>query len=94
MNLLNCTYEIEPFDPKELLQTIEKAGRVCYKSEDKITDESANQFVKNLMLSGHTSVLEHVQISVKFIIDRKVAEAILAKLEYNKNKIYNNKKKY
>lgn len=51
------TWIKEP-DPIKL---IEFAGRTCYKSEDKITEDSANKFVKMLIKSGHMSVLEHGQ---------------------------------
>lgn len=40
-------------------QFIEKVGRTCYKSEDKITAESAPKFVRGLMLRGHEAMLEH-----------------------------------
>lgn len=43
----------------EPLKVIERAGRICYKSESKITDESAEKFVKMLLDRGHESVLEH-----------------------------------
>lgn len=38
---------------------IERAGRTCYKSEDKITDTSAEAFVERLKKNGHTAMLEH-----------------------------------
>lgn len=47
---------------KELIapeQFIEKVGRTCYKSEDKITDDSAVKFVGNLISRGHEAVIEH-----------------------------------
>lgn len=43
------------------IKVIELCGRTCYKSEDKITEDSANKFVKMLTKSGHLSVLEHGQ---------------------------------
>ena len=48
-----------PIGTYQLLQHIERAGRVCYKSEDKITEDSAEKFVSKLIRNGHTSVLEH-----------------------------------
>lgn len=42
-----------------MLKHIELCGRVCYKSEDKISDKSANSFVEMLKARGHLSVLEH-----------------------------------
>ena len=54
---------IEPYfefiDEPDPLKKIEICGRVCYKSESKITSDSAETFVKNLIRSGHESVLEH-----------------------------------
>lgn len=47
-------------------QFIEKIGRVCYKSEDKITDTSAKEFVQMLINRGHTSVLEHYWVHFTF----------------------------
>ena len=38
---------------------IEKVGRVCYKSEDKITEDSAKPFVDRMVKSGHGAMLEH-----------------------------------
>ena len=38
---------------------IERAGRVCYKSEDKITETSAKEFVERMIKSGHGAMLEH-----------------------------------
>ena len=59
------------------LSLIEKAGRVCYKSEDKITPESAQKFVQKITKLGHESVLEHSAITVKFICDRGVSHEIV-----------------
>ena len=61
----------------EILKSIEEAGRVCYKSEDKITDGSAEKFVANIIKRGHEAVLEHEKITVKFIVDRGVSHEIV-----------------
>lgn len=42
-----------------MFKQIERAGRTCYKSEDKITDESAEKFVERMIASRHTAMLEH-----------------------------------
>lgn len=68
---------LNPPDGKEVLRRIEKAGRVCYKSEDKITDHSAASFVENIIQLGHESVLEHVSLSVRFIVDRGISHEIV-----------------
>ena len=63
----------------EELQHIEKIGRICYKSEGKITDdgESAKKFVKMLIDRGHEAMIEHSSLSVKFIVDRGVSHELV-----------------
>lgn len=61
MKLLNPSYTI--LEQQEgltgIYKQIELAGRTCYKSEDKITDDSAEAFVQRMIDSGHTAMLEH-----------------------------------
>ncbi len=64
-------------DGEKILKHIETAGRTCYKSEDRITDESASGFVKRLIKAGHHSVLEHANITVHFTCDRGVSHQIV-----------------
>lgn len=59
------------------LRLIEKAARVCYKSEERITNGSAERLIKNLILRGHTAPLEHSTLTVKFICDRGVANELV-----------------
>jgi thymidylate synthase (FAD) len=49
---------------------LERVGRTCYKSEDKITQGSASKFIRMLKDRGHHAMLEHCVASVKFISDR------------------------
>lgn len=56
---------------------IELAGRTCYKSESKITEESSAKFVKMLIDRGHTAMIEHAVASLKFIIDRGVSHELV-----------------
>lgn len=78
MKIINAGYEfITPIDGRVILQRIEQAGRVCYKSEDKITDDSAIKFAKNILSRGHEAVLEHCSFTVKFIVDRGVSHEIV-----------------
>jgi len=67
----------DEFDGNEMLKRIERAGRTCYKSEDKITDESAPAFVKKIMAMGHESVLEHEKVTVRVVCDRGVTHEIV-----------------
>jgi thymidylate synthase (FAD) len=61
----------------DTLYLIEKAGRTCYKSEDKITAESAKKFVEMVIKRGHESVIEHSAMTVKFICDRGVTHELV-----------------
>lgn len=60
-----------------MLRHIERAGRVCYKSEDKIAEDTAEQFIRGIIKRGHESVIEHCSISVKVICDRGVTHEIV-----------------
>ena len=68
---------ISKIDGAEMLRNIELCGRVCYKSEDRITDGSAEKFVGMILRSGHESVLEHEKITVRFVCDRGVTHEIV-----------------
>ncbi len=59
------------------LQLIEAAGRTCYKSEDRITDESAPVFAAAILKRGHESVIEHASATVRFVCDRGVGNEIV-----------------
>lgn len=61
----------------EILKQIEKIGRTCYKSEDKITEDSAVRFVSKLIENGHEAMIEHNAITVRFICDRGVTHEIV-----------------
>ena len=64
-------------DGKAILKIIEAAGRTCYKSEDKATEESAEDFVGGIIKRGHESVLEHCSLGVRIITDRGVSHEIV-----------------
>lgn len=75
MKLIDSSYEIiepESYNLGSVFKHIELCGRVCYKSEDKITPDSATKFVDRMIKSGHTSVLEHGTIYLyrEFDIDK------------------------
>lgn len=56
MKLINSSYEIvEPksYSLEDVYKHIELCGRVCYKSEDKITSDSSTKFVDRMIKSGH-----------------------------------------
>lgn len=68
---------ITPINGDVILKRIEQCGRVCYKSEDRITQDSAPAFVAAIIKRGHEAVLEHCSFTVKFICDRGVSHEIV-----------------
>lgn len=60
---------VQQYNPKQVLKNIEKACRTCYRSEDKITEESYKTLLKNCITRGHESVLEHEKITVTLRCD-------------------------
>ena len=68
---------ITPINGGAILKRLEQCGRVCYKSEEKITKDSAAKFVAGIIQRGHESVLEHCSFTVKFICDRGVSHELV-----------------
>lgn len=68
---------LTPLDGDAILRHIETCGRVCYKSEDRIGEGSAEKFVRGIIRRGHEAVLEHFSFSVRFIVDRGVSHEIV-----------------
>jgi thymidylate synthase (FAD) len=68
---------LEDINGEYVLQYIEKIARVCYKSEDLITEDSARKMIANLIKRGHEAMLEHVSIGVKITTDRGVTHEIV-----------------
>ena len=78
MRVINAGYEIiSDLNGAEILKHIERCARVCYKSEDRITDGSAEKMVAALIRSGHEAMLEHYSFTVKFICDRGVSHELV-----------------
>lgn len=68
----------------EPYQKIERCGRICYKSENNITTESAINFVNRMIQNGHLAMLEHSTIYLK-IYSKNFVNALIAMLETLKN---------
>ncbi len=62
---------------KDPAQLIERAGRTCYKSEDRITSDSANRFVGMIVDKGHHSVIEHASATFRIVTDRGVTHELV-----------------
>lgn len=69
MKIIEPRIEVEEFDGKQIMKRIEKACRTCYRSEDKITEDSYKNLLKNCINRGHESVLEHEKISIRMTCD-------------------------
>lgn len=78
MKIIKPSVELEwPIDGGAIIRKIEKCGRTCYKSDSRMTTESAIPFIKNLIKRGHYSVLEHRSITATVICDRGVSHEIV-----------------
>ena len=75
MKIVKPSYEI--LDHNNLLRNIELGGRVCYKSEDQMTEEPNCKLLEKWKSMKHYSVFEHGVITVKFICDRGVTHELV-----------------
>lgn len=78
MRIIQPYFEIlGNLDPSAMLRNLESFGRVCYKSEGNITEDSAAPFIRKLLKSGHESVIEHEKLSVRIVCDRGVTHELV-----------------
>lgn len=77
MIVVKASYQICQAPAFDVPEMLENFGRVCYKSEEKITPESAEPFCRRLIESQHESVLEHAVMSVGFVVDRGVSHELV-----------------
>ena len=85
MRLIKPSVEIirqEEYDLNHIFKFIELAGRTCYKSEDKITEDSAKEFVDRMIRSGHGAMLEHGTVYLT-IPSANVTDIIISKYYSN-----------
>ena len=69
-------FPLQKSEINDMLKRVEFIGRVAYRSEHKITDDSYKSFISNIINLGHESVLEHSTLTVLFICDRAIAQEI------------------
>ena len=69
MRLVEPWIKVENFDGVKIMKRIERACRTCYRSEDKISEESYKNLLTNCLNRGHESVLEHEKITVRINSD-------------------------
>ena len=83
MNIIKARYEIlSPADLKgagkqQIYESIERAGRTCYKSEGSIREGSAARFVAALVRRHHEAMLEHASLTVRFTVDRGITHELV-----------------
>src|SRR5574344_221375 len=78
MKVVNASYEIMGnVDGIQMLKNIEKIARTCYKSEDKITDDSYIKMIRSLVERKHEAMLEHASVTVKLVCDRSVSHELV-----------------
>lgn len=63
--------------PANVLELLERVGRVCYKSESNITEGSAEKFISNVLSRGHEAMIEHFSVSVLCVTDRGISHEIV-----------------
>ena len=69
MRLVDPVIYVEDYDGVKIMKRIERACRMCYRSEGKITEDSYKSLLKNCISRGHESVLEHEKVSVRIRAD-------------------------
>ena len=69
MKLIEPSIEVQSFNGKQIMKNIEQACRTCYRSEDKISNESYKTLLKNCITRGHESIMEHEKITVRMVCD-------------------------
>lgn len=79
MKIIKAGHEHIPHEGVTPYQFIERVGRTCYKSEDKITEDSAVKFVKGLVSRGHIAMIEHFWVHLSYSGDYRI---LYDKIEY------------
>ena len=64
-------------DPVRLMKHLEAMGRICYQSEDAITDNSYDKFLRGVIKRGHEAVLEHATVTAVVVCDRGITHEIV-----------------
>ncbi|NCU28219.1 MAG: FAD-dependent thymidylate synthase [Candidatus Moranbacteria bacterium] len=78
MKIIKPSFKIEGrVNGAQILKNLERYGRTCYKSEGKITNDSAEKLIESILKCGHESVIEHEKITVRVICDRGVTHEIV-----------------
>ncbi len=78
MKIVNAHVELIPtVNSETAMALLEKAGRVCYKSEEHIKKGSADKFIRSIISRGHESVIEHISVTAVVTADRAVTHQVV-----------------
>ena len=78
MRVVQAGYQIlDTLDGEAILSKIERVARVCYKSEEKAGEGTAEKLIRSLIKSKHEAMLEHYSFSVLFTVDRGVSHELV-----------------
>lgn len=80
MKLIKPSFKVESgfeLSGIEILKKLELFGRNCYKSEERITDDSAIRFIQDVIKRKHFGIIEHHSVSVRIICDRGVSHEVV-----------------
>lgn len=69
MIILEPELKIKRYDPVQIMKNLEEACRTCYRSEDKITEDSYSNLLQNCINRGHESILEHEKVTIRMMCD-------------------------
>lgn len=74
----------------EILKHLEMCGRVCYKSEDKISEVSSEKFLQGIIKRGHEAVLEHASFifNVSYNVYKDIIDKVITVESYYFEKMY------
>ena len=88
MNLIKPSYEIieQSSGIDGLYKHIELCGRTCYRSQDRITEDSARKFIDGLIKSGHGAMLEHGTVYLAKEVDYSSSDYLELEDKYASNK--------
>ena len=77
MKIIKPRVFITEFDPTEIMRSLEAKARLCYRSFDNISSDSADRLVRNLIKRGHEAMIEHESLHIQFVCDRGVTHEIV-----------------
>lgn len=69
MKIIEPKIEVENVNYNQIMKNLERACRTCYRSEDKVTEESYKTLLKNCVNRGHESILEHEKVTIRMVCD-------------------------